>query len=45
MIHSIARLDWARETTPQVAEIVRGRAPRGAVNAEQAIRLARLRRS
>jgi len=43
MIHSIAGLDQARETTPQVAEIVRGRAPRGAVNAGQATGLVRLR--
>ena len=35
----------ALETTRQVAEIVRGRAPPGAVNAEQATRLARLRQS
>ena len=35
----------ALETTRQVAEIVRGRAPPGAVNPEQATRLARLRRS
>jgi D-3-phosphoglycerate dehydrogenase len=35
----------ALETTRQVAEIVEGRAPPGAVNAEQATRLARLRRS
>jgi D-3-phosphoglycerate dehydrogenase len=35
----------ALETAAQVAEIVEGRAPRGAVNAEQATRLARLRRS
>ena len=35
----------ALETTRQVAEIVRGRAPPGAVNPEQGTRLARLRRS
>ena len=35
----------ALETTRQVAEIVRGRAPPGAINPEQATRLARLRRS
>jgi D-3-phosphoglycerate dehydrogenase len=35
----------ALETTRQVAEIVRGRAPAGAVNAEHATRLARLRPS
>jgi D-3-phosphoglycerate dehydrogenase len=34
----------ALETTRQVAEILQGRAPEGAVNAEQATRLARLRR-
>ncbi len=34
----------ALETTRQVAEIVRGRAPPGAVNAEHATRVARLRR-
>jgi D-3-phosphoglycerate dehydrogenase len=32
------------ETVAQVAEIINGRAPEGAVNAEQATRLARLRR-
>ena len=32
------------ETVAQVAEIIKGRAPKGAVNAEQATRLARLRR-
>jgi D-3-phosphoglycerate dehydrogenase / 2-oxoglutarate reductase len=35
----------ALETTRQVAEIVRGRAPPGVVNPEQATRLARLRQS
>ena len=35
----------ALETTRQVAEIVRGHAPPGALNAEQATRLARLRQS
>jgi D-3-phosphoglycerate dehydrogenase len=35
----------ALETARQVGEIVRGRAPPGAINAEQATRLARLRRS
>jgi D-3-phosphoglycerate dehydrogenase / 2-oxoglutarate reductase len=35
----------ALETTRQVAEIVRGRAPAGAVNPEHASRLARLRQS
>ena len=35
----------ALETARQVAEIVRGDAPPGAVNPEQATRLARLRRS
>jgi D-3-phosphoglycerate dehydrogenase len=35
----------ALETTRQVAEIVQGRAPAGAVNAEHAMRLARLRPS
>jgi D-3-phosphoglycerate dehydrogenase / 2-oxoglutarate reductase len=35
----------ALETTRQVAEIVRGRAPPGAANSERATRLARLRRS
>ena len=34
----------ALETTRQVAEILAGRAPPGAVNAEHATRLARLRR-
>jgi D-3-phosphoglycerate dehydrogenase len=34
----------ALETVAQVAEILRGRAPKGAVNAQQATRLARLRR-
>jgi len=32
------------ETVAQVAEIIKGRAPKGAVNAERATRLARLRR-
>jgi D-3-phosphoglycerate dehydrogenase len=34
----------ALETVAQVAEILQGRAPKGAVNAEHATRLARLRR-
>ena len=34
----------ALETTRQVAEILQGRAPEGAVNPEHATRLARLRR-
>jgi D-3-phosphoglycerate dehydrogenase len=34
----------ALETVAQVAEILQGRAPKGAVNAAQATRLARLRR-
>jgi D-3-phosphoglycerate dehydrogenase len=34
----------ALETVAQVAEILKGRAPKGAVNAQQATRLARLRR-
>ncbi len=34
----------ALETVAQVAEILQGRAPEGAVNADKASRLARLRR-
>jgi hypothetical protein len=45
MVHSIAGLSWATETTRQVAASIRGHAPRRALNAEQAARLARLRRS
>jgi D-3-phosphoglycerate dehydrogenase len=35
----------ALETVAQVAEILKGRAPKGAVNADKASRLARLRRA